>query len=157
MTRDDAAPVWSLRIEMLADVPMFFGEHLADAVARPYAAWQDRVAAAAEGDGMAQFVAEVDGQVVATATGRDEGGGRTYIGAVYIARPHRGGGLLKALMDAIGEWSAAAGRTTLTLTVTSTNHKAQIAYRRIGFTETGVRKPHALSRHLARVEMLRAG
>ncbi len=46
--------------------------------------------------------------------------------------------MLDALVDAAGEWARARGADEIGLEVHVDNHRAQAAYRRLGFTPTGV-------------------
>nr|MDT0660250.1 GNAT family N-acetyltransferase [Micromonospora sp. DSM 115978] len=154
----DTARMRALRLEMLADAPLAFLETLADAAARPHAEYAARIAASAHGDRLAQFVA-------ADGTGRFVGhaGGHaladrpqvTMIFAVYLTPAHRGTGLLTALIDAVAAWSLAAGRPELMLEVLVGNDRAVRAYRRIGFSDTGVRVPHPVMPALTELHMHR--
>ncbi|MDG4768279.1 GNAT family N-acetyltransferase [Solwaraspora sp. WMMD406] len=147
----------ALRLEMLADAPLAFIERLADAAARPHREFADRVAQAAVGDRLAQFVAEADGRFVAHAGGlaaRDDPA-LTVIFAVYLSPPWRGQGLLAQLVDAVGAWSRSAGRPHLMLEVLVGNTRAIRAYQRLGFVDTGVRVPHPKIPVLTELQMRR--
>jgi predicted GNAT family acetyltransferase len=99
----------------------------------------------AEGDATALFVAAADGRLVGQAGGWTAPGNATVtvVYAVYISPAWRGAGLLARLVDAVADWSVAAGRSALELEVASFNHRAIRAYQRLGFTDTGrpVRHP----------------
>src|SRR5690349_23023076 len=58
VTAADAARMRALRLEMLADHPLAFLETLAQAAARPHEAYRQRIAQAAHGGRLAQFVAD---------------------------------------------------------------------------------------------------
>jgi hypothetical protein len=62
VTVEDAARMRALRLEMLADNPLAFLETLAQAAARPHDAFRRRVAQAARGNQLAQFVADPGGR-----------------------------------------------------------------------------------------------
>src|SRR3954469_22227905 len=87
VTPADAARMRALRLEMLADSPLAFLETLAQAAARPHDAYRARVAQAAAGDQMAQFLVEpcAGGRLVGQAGGTvlPEEPGTTVVFAVY--------------------------------------------------------------------------
>lgn len=113
--------------------------------------WQDRAAAASAGDSVAQFVAETDGEWVATVTvlrwergatdhhGRSVTSPRGDVVGVFVRPEQRGHGVIDALFDAAAQWACAMGDDRLVLDVHTDNQRAQAAYRRIGFADTGVR------------------
>lgn len=145
VTVADTAMARALRLEMLADTPLAFVERLEEAVARPHAAFRSTLAERAEGNATALFVAAADRRLVGqaggwTAPGRPD---VTVVFAVYISPDWRGAGLLSRLVEAVADWSVAAGRPVLELEVASFNDRAIRAYRRLGFTDTGrpVRHP----------------
>jgi RimJ/RimL family protein N-acetyltransferase len=144
VTVADAAMARSLRLEMLADAPLAFIERLDEAAARPHHAFGATLADRAEGDSAAVFVAAADGRLVGQAGGWTPPGttGVTLVFAVYLSPPWRGVGLLGRLVDAVADWSVAAGRPVLELEVLSTNHRAIRAYERLGFADTGQRIRH---------------
>jgi predicted GNAT family acetyltransferase len=147
----------ALRIEMLADTPLAFLETLAEAAARPHEEFRARIARNAEGDAIAQFIAEVDGRFVAHAGGvaAPHEPGLTVIFAVYITPEYRGTGLLADLLDAVAAWSRAVRRPELLLEVVTGNDRAFRAYRRLGFVDTGVRAPHPTVPGLSELQMRR--
>ena len=114
--------------------------------------WRDRAAGAALSDSAAQFIAD-DGRWVGTVTvllrdeGTDDHLGRTVatrradIVGVYVAPPQRGTGLLGRLFDAAAAWAEERGVDVLTLDVHRDNHRAQAAYRKLGFVPTGRASP----------------
>jgi GNAT superfamily N-acetyltransferase len=141
---EDAARVKAVRLEMLVDSPLAFLERVDEAAERPYAEFQARIADRASNPDAAQFIADVDGRVVAHAGGwaPPESSGVTMIFAVYVTPAHRGTGLLDRLVDAVAEWSRTMGRPRLELEVIVGNDRAMRAYRRLGFVDTGLRAPH---------------
>ncbi|MFY1674872.1 GNAT family N-acetyltransferase [Plantactinospora sp. WMMB334] len=153
----DAARVRAIRLEMLADSPLAFLETVADAAARPHAEFAARIAGMSTGPRMAAFVAEVDGRIVGHAGGQvvPDDPGVTVVFAVYLTPAWRGSGLLAALVDAVGAWSAAAGRPELLLEVVVGNDRAVRAYERLGFVDTGARVPHPVLPTLRELQMRR--
>lgn len=111
--------------------------------------WRDRTARAAESDGTAQFVAEVGGEwigaltVLARVPGAPDHLGRPIehlradVVGVYVRPDRRGTGVVDALLRAAIDWALAHGAPVLTLDVHTENVRAQAAYRRNGFRETG--------------------
>ncbi|WDZ85592.1 GNAT family N-acetyltransferase [Micromonospora cathayae] len=174
----DAARVRALRLEMLADAPLAFLETLADAAARPHAEYAARIAYTSRGSHTAQFVAEPqdhpgDHAGDHPAGGRGDRRGHRLVGhaggvaaadepdvtvvfAVYVTPTWRGTGLLADLVDGVGAWSRACGRPQLMLEVVVGNDRAYRAYRRLGFTDTGIRVPHPTIPALWELQMRRA-
>lgn len=156
-TAGDAARLRALRLEMLADTPLAYLETLDEAAARPHDEFRATVAARAEGDEAAQFIADDGARLVGHAAGyasRHEAG-VTVVVAVYVTPAHRGTGLLGRLVDAVERWSVAAGRTRLVLEVVTGNYRAIRAYRRIGFVDTGIRSAHPRIPVLTELNMVR--
>src|SRR3954447_12231754 len=140
VTPDDAARMRALRLEMLADSPLAFLETLAQAAARSHDSYRARIAQAAAGNQVAQFVADPGGRLIGHAGGTvlPEEPGTTVVFAVYITPARRGTGILDALIEAVAEWSVAMGRRELMLEVVVGNDRAVRAYERLGFRDTGV-------------------
>jgi ribosomal protein S18 acetylase RimI-like enzyme len=140
----DAARMRAIRLEMLADAPLWFLERLADAAARPHAEYQTRAAERADGHTNAAFLAECGPRVVGHAGGWVPPGAwdTTILYAVYVTPAHRGTGLVDRLVEAVAAWSREHGRPHLGLEVIIGNDRAIRAYERLGFTDTGKRAPH---------------
>lgn len=148
---DESRALRSLRLRALDDpaAGIAFLETRAQAAARDDDFWLDRAVTGASSDRVAQFVAEVQGRLVATVTilrpapgaddyfGRPNPDGRAQIVAVYVAEPHRGRGILGALFAAAEGWGAALGSTEFSLDTHVRNMRAQQAYRKLGYTPTG--------------------
>ncbi|WFE30703.1 GNAT family N-acetyltransferase [Solwaraspora sp. WMMD791] len=156
----------ALRLEMLADSPLAYLETLADAAARPHDEYAARVARAATGTTLAQFVAEAAAGPAQRRTGgrfvahvgahaASDDPATTVLYAVYVSPPWRGQGLLGALLDAVADWSRTAGRPELLLEVVVGNDRALRAYQRLGFTDTGVRLPHPTLPDMTELQMRR--
>ena len=143
---DEWERVRELRIAAVSDpaAAIAFLSTLEQELAHDDRFWRTRAANAAAGDEVAQFVAEVDGEWVGTATvlvrptGTTDHTGRTVYVAradvvgVFVREGHRGAGVIDALLDAAAEWTAALGFARLTLDVHADNARAQAAYRRSG-------------------------
>jgi predicted GNAT family acetyltransferase len=157
VTADDAARMRALRLEMLADSPLAFLETVAQAAARSHADYRRRIRTAATGNQLAQFVADPGGRLIGHAGGtvQVDDPGTTVVFAVYITPARRGTGVLAELVDAVAQWSIAAGRRELMLEVVVGNDRAVRAYERLGFTDTGIRVPHPVTPTLTELQMRR--
>ncbi|WP_435744897.1 N-acetyltransferase family protein [Microbacterium sp. PMB16] len=150
---DEWERVRDLRLDAVRDplAPIAFLHSYEEEAAHPDGFWQDRAANAASGDAVAQFVAEVDGEWIGTVTvirwnagetdhhGRDVSTPRGDVVGVFLRPEHRGRGVVDALIGAAAEWARSLGDESLTLDVHAENARAQAAYRRAGFVETGTR------------------
>jgi RimJ/RimL family protein N-acetyltransferase len=159
VTAADAARMRALRLEMLADHPLAFLETLAQAAARSHEGYRQRLAQAATGGQLAQFIADPGGRsrLIGHAGGTilPEAPGETVIFAVYVTPAHRGGKLLAELIEAVSDWSRAAGRDRLMLEVVTGNDRAVRAYEKLGFEDTGERVPHPVLPALTELRMRR--
>ncbi|MEV4774834.1 GNAT family N-acetyltransferase [Microbacterium sp. LWH12-1.2] len=150
---DEWEKVRDLRLDAVRDPAAaiaFLHSYTAEA-AHPDEFWQERTAGNAAGDSVAQFVAEAEGEWIGTVTvlrwrpGATDHHARAVLEArgdvvgVYVRPGHRGAGTVDALLDAAAEWVRAFGDPALTLDVHVDNARAQGAYRRAGFVDTGLR------------------
>ncbi|MGW4221128.1 GNAT family N-acetyltransferase [Streptomyces bacillaris] len=156
---DEWPLVRQLRLEALQDpvAPVAFLDSYEAAVARPDAFWQDRTAAAAaaEGGGVRQFVAESpEGEWAGTVTvlvERPEDDVRFgeapevvqgHLVGVFVQPRVRGSGVADALFRAAVDWcwSLSAPRLErVRLYVHEDNPRAAAFYRRFGFVPSGQR------------------
>jgi len=159
VTPADAARMRALRLEMLADHPLAFLETLAQAAARSHEGYRQRLAQAATGGQLAQFIADPGGRsrLIGHAGGTilPDSPGETVIFAVYVTPAYRGGKLLAELVEAVSGWSRAAGRDRLMLEVVTGNDRAVRAYEKLGFEDTGERVPHPVLPALTELRMRR--
>ena len=157
-TDADWRRVRAIRLEMLADTPIAFGETLETARARGEADWRRR-AARGNGDGVVYFAA-VDrstGAFVGTAGGiADAATGtiHTLVG-VYVNPAYRGAaaGVTDALLSAVEDWAGGA----VVLYVHELNARAIACYRRRGYEPTGHSVPYVLDSAARELEMRRSG
>lgn len=150
---DEWERVRDLRLDAVRDpaAPVAFLHTHAEEAAHEDAFWQQRAAGASEGDAVAQFIAESDGEWIGTVTvlrweagatdhhGRAVTAPRGDVVGVFVRAESRGRGVVDALFDAAAEWAASMGDARLVLDVHVDNDRAKAAYRRIGFSETGLR------------------
>lgn len=150
---DEWERVRDLRLDAVRDPAAaiaFLSSYEAEA-AHPAEFWQDRAANAASGDAVAQFIAEADGEWIGTVTvirwkagdtdhhGRMISVARGDVVGVFVRTENRAGGLIDALLDAAAGWARGFGDGALALDVHVDNLRAQSAYRRAGYVETGLR------------------
>ncbi|WP_436525861.1 N-acetyltransferase family protein [Actinoplanes sp. HUAS TT8] len=158
VTERDAGRLRALRLEMLADSPLAYLETLAQAAARSHEGYRQRVGMAAEGPDLAQFITDPgDGPLIGHAGGTaipDEPL-VTVVFSVYLTPAHRGGKVLAAMIEAVADWSTAAGRHELMLEVVVGNGRAVRAYEKLGFEDTGLRLPHPTVPVLTELQMRR--
>lgn len=159
VTAADAGRMRALRLEMLADTPLAYLETLAQAAARSHANFRARLAQAAIGDQLSQFVAGPAGRspLAGHAGGvvLPEEPGVTVVFSVYVTPAGRGGKMLAELIGAVADWSLAAGRRHLMLEVLAGNHRAVRAYEKLGFEDFGERVAHPVWPVLTQLRMRR--
>jgi RimJ/RimL family protein N-acetyltransferase len=157
VTPADAARMRALRLEMLADSPLAFLETVAQAAARSHEGYRQRIVQASAGNQLAQFIADPGGRLIGHAGGTvlPEEPGVTVVFAVYLTPAYRGGKVLAELIEAVAQWSRAAGRRHLMLEVVVGNDRAVRAYEKLGFEDTGDRMPHPVVPALTELRMRR--
>ena len=127
-TADDWQRVRDLRLEALADTPLAFAEHLADALEVDEAGWRLRGARGAA-------VAIDDERWVGTMGGYVSPEGPLLVG-VYVTPSHRGTSVAADLLATIETWARGQGDFLL-LHVHEQNPRAIAFYRRNGFEPDG--------------------
>ena len=140
---EDWQALRDLRLEALADTPLGFLETLAAAQALPDSAWQGRAARGAVGGDSFQVLAWEGDRALGTCVCFREDGA-AWLGAVYVTPPARGAGLLAALLEPCLTWAREQGEPVLRLEVHEGNPRARTAYERLGFVDTGRRRPYPL-------------
>ncbi|MFI6446680.1 GNAT family N-acetyltransferase [Kitasatospora sp. NPDC050543] len=130
------------------------------AVARPDEFWQQRVAAAAEGKSVRQFIAQdaddaggrwvgtlsvlVEPAGVAASFGGVPNAAQTHVVGVFVRPEARGSGIAEALFGAARQWSWELPEPRIErvrLYVHEDNARAQAFYRKAGFRRTGHSEP----------------
>jgi len=154
-TEADWAEARDLRLEMVRDTPIAFGETIETALEVPETDWRMRAArgSAASSLGLAAIV---DGRWVGTmgAYVPEPNGGALLVG-VYVSPDFRGGtGVADALLTRIEEWARERG-SILTLHVHSENTRARAFYVRRGFVDSGVTLPYVLNPDETEIEMVK--
>jgi ribosomal protein S18 acetylase RimI-like enzyme len=143
VTPSDWRALKHLRLAALLDTPLAFCERWTDAAALEDDAWKERAARGADGGDGFQVMAWDGARPVATAVGSVEDG-TAWLTGVYVAPDLRGRGLLERLVRPVADWAEEEGGTALRLEVHEDNPHARSAYRRLGFVETGRRRPYPL-------------
>jgi GNAT superfamily N-acetyltransferase len=153
----DWREVRTLRLEMLADTPIAFGETLDAALGHTEREWRMRGARGTSEHGITLVAIDPAGRWVATMAGYvpNPATGPNLVG-VYVSPDHRGpeAGVFDLLLGAIEEWARGEG-DVLTLQVHEDNARARAAYLRRGFTETGRRVPYPLDTAAEQIEMVK--
>ncbi|MER7170946.1 GNAT family N-acetyltransferase [Streptomyces mesophilus] len=145
--------VKELRLLALQDpaAPIAYLETYEAALGRPDSFWQERAAGNSHGTDGRQFVAvAADGSWVGATVAIVERAGTedffgtempvtgTHFVGVYVHHDHRGSGLVQRLFEAAAEWSwSVEGVERARLFVHQDNHRAQAAYKKIGFERSG--------------------
>lgn len=160
VTAEDWRSLKHLRLAALLDEPIAYCERWTDAAAQDDDHWRARAARGAEGGDSFQVMAWDGARPVATAVGfrqahRETGELLAWLAAVHVAPDVRGRGLLERLVDAVAAWGREQGAPALHLEVHEANARAQAAYRRLGFTDTGRRRPYPLDPTASELELAR--
>jgi GNAT superfamily N-acetyltransferase len=154
--QDDWQAVRALRLEMLRDYPLAYGETLEHALTVDEAGWRLR---AARGESATQTaIVAVEGERWIGAMGcylPDTITGPMLVG-VYVAPDRRGddAGVTRALLAEIEHWAAAHG-DTLRLEVHEANPRARRFYEKLGFTLTGRSRAYELEPGGLELEMIK--
>ena len=154
---DDWVDVRTLRLEMLRDTPLAFGETELHALTLDEAEWRMRAARGVTPPGIVLAAIDLAGRWLATMGGYvpDARTGGLLVG-VYVTPDYRGRdkGVFDALLSQMEDWARGLG-DTLTLHVHEANSRARAAYLRRGFVETGHRYPYVLDPTASEIEMVK--
>ncbi|GAA1779437.1 GNAT family N-acetyltransferase [Agromyces lapidis] len=155
-TTDDWQAVRALRIEMLRDFPLAYGETLEHALEVDEQGWRLR-AARGETDGQTSVVAIEGSRWVGHMGGYipDATSGPVLVG-VYVAPDHRGeaADVSRRLLTAVEDWARGHG-STLRLEVHEANPRAIRFYEKLGFTLTGRNREYELAPGGLELEMIK--
>ena len=134
----------SLRLEALRDTPLAYLETHAAAAAAPEGEWRYRATRGSAGGDSLQLLALREGRPVGTAITLPGDDDAWWVVGVYLQPAERGRGSLGRLVDGLAAHARAAGGRLLRLEVHEDNRRARAAYARLGFAETGGRRPYPL-------------
>ena len=149
----------SLRLEMLADTPLAFGETLANAEGWDEAEWRMRSARGEATDQILVAAIDPSGTWVGTMGGFVASGpdvtGPLLVG-VYVTPSHRGPrfGVAAALLAEVEAWAATVGNA-LFLYVHEDNPRAIAFYQRSGYRLTGKVEQYILNPGRRELEMVK--
>lgn len=153
----DWRAVRDLRLEMLRDTPIAFGETIATAESLGEAEWRMRGARGTDGHGTAVAAIDDDsGRWLGTMGGYLDKGMPLLVG-VYVTPEFRGrdAGVASALLETIETWAREHG-DTLMLHVHEENVRARAFYASRGFAETGKTHPYVLDRSSRELELVKS-
>lgn len=152
---NDWENVRALRLEMLRDTPIAFGETVQDALGHGEAEWRVRAARGQRPQSISLVAIAGDGRWIG-GMGAYLKGRRPLLVGVYVAPSHRGrmAGVTDALLAGILSWTAQHG-DVLWLEVHEDNQRAIKAYERRGFQRTGATRPYELDPSRCEIEMSR--
>ncbi|GAA4375894.1 GNAT family N-acetyltransferase [Agromyces bauzanensis] len=156
-TNEDDWRQWrALRLEMLRDYPLAYGETLEHALTVDEAGWRAR-AARGTMPGQTSIVA-IDGERWVGHMGGyipDATSGPMLVG-VYVAPDHRGekAGVSRLLLEAVERWALGHG-DTLRLEVHEDNPRAKRFYEKLGFGLTGRSRDYELRPGGLELEMIK--
>lgn len=151
---DDWRRFRELRLRMLKDTPLAYGETYEASLRFGEAVWRERAARGAT-PGNASFVAEAeDGTWIGIMRGWVPPSAGPMLVGVFVDAAWRGrsAGVADALLDAVVDWARGEG-DTLRLEVHADNPRAAAFYRRRGFVPTGRTRPYELPPYGDEVEM----
>ena len=153
---DDWQAVRALRLEMLRDYPLAYGETLENALTVDEAGWRLR-ASRGTMPGQTSIVAINGERWVGHMGGYipDATSGPLLVG-VYVAPDYRGdvAGVSRLLLDAVEDWARLYG-DTLRLEVHEDNPRARRFYEKLGFTLTGRTREYELPPRGLELEMIK--
>jgi RimJ/RimL family protein N-acetyltransferase len=136
-----------IRLQMLADTPIAFGETLEHAQAATETSWLARVKRATQPDRTAVAAVDDDDRWIGTMSAYLSEPGVATVAAVWVAPEHRGAttGVTDQLMDAITTWARdTAHASALRLAVHEDNTRANAYFERVGFHPTGETQTYEL-------------
>jgi RimJ/RimL family protein N-acetyltransferase len=128
-----------LRLAALADAPEAFLRSYEEEANEPRSFWRRRAHDAARSDWVATFVAVAGERHLGTATGlwQDRQEPAELVG-IWVEPRARRRGLGGALVEAVCEWAADGGASSIELEVRIGNVPARSFYQRCGFVDAGL-------------------
>lgn len=139
LVADDWETYRAIRLAMLADSPGAFFTTLAEAQESDEAQWRDRL------QHNVVFLARLEGEPAGSAVYSErfvsDPDDADLVG-MWVAPQARGTGAARALVQAVLDEAAAAGKRRVLLDVVETNARARRLYYSCGFVPTGVTTPY---------------
>ncbi|GAA3645819.1 GNAT family N-acetyltransferase [Microbacterium marinilacus] len=142
---DDWEAFRDLRLRMLRDTPIAYGETLKQALRLDDDEWRSRALRAVQSGNTAAVAVAQDGAWVGIMRGYVSQRRGPMLVGVFVDPGARGAGagVADALLDVVVEWARGEGNA-LRLDVHADNPRAIAFYRRRGFEDTGRRIPYEL-------------
>ena len=156
---EEADQVRRMRLAMILDTPIAFGESYEEALALPPEEWERRALRRTGHDSTGYAaVDEATGEWIGAMNSEldDQDPAVAWLGGVWVRPDRRGGGegVADALLDAVLTWTRAQdGVKLLRLEVHETNSRAIAFYERRGFVRNGVLVPYVLDPSTRELEM----
>ena len=157
-TEDDWRQVRALRLEMLEDTPIAFGETLADALTRGEAEWKMRGRRGTTEGGTVLAAITEDGRWIGTMGAyTPEFTTVPMLVGVYVTPRFRGAaaGVTAALLASVEDW-AAQRSDRITLHVHEDNTRAHALYAKHGYQDTGRTFAYVLDPSRRELEMVKS-
>jgi ribosomal protein S18 acetylase RimI-like enzyme len=134
---DEVEPLRELRLRALSEDPGAFAETYEEARARPLKDWASWAA-----DESRVIVVAIDGERwIGMVACRLLEPRSSWLTALWVEPAARGAGLGSRLIEAAALWAREQGAAAVELSVTTNNDAAATLYSRVGFAETGRRRP----------------
>ncbi|WP_203138613.1 GNAT family N-acetyltransferase [Microbacterium sp. JZ31] len=154
ITADDWEAFRDIRLRMLQDTPLAYGETYEASLRIPEAEWRSRAGRGQEPHNASFVAVAEDGTWIGIMRGYVSQARGPMLISVFVdpGWRSRATGVADALLDAVIEWARGEG-DTLRLEVHADNPRAAAFYARRGFVPTGNRRPYELPPHGDEVEM----
>lgn len=154
VTAEDWQEFREIRLRMLQDTPLAYGETYEASLRIDEAEWRSRAARGQEPHNASFVAVAEDGTWVGIMRGFVSHTRGPMLVSVFVDAGWRSRdrGVADALLDAVVAWARGEGET-LRLEVHADNPRAAAFYRRRGFRETGNRRPYELPPFGDEVEM----
>ena len=147
-----------LRLQMLEEIPLAFGERIESARILPESAWRARTRRSTGGNSVRFVAVESTGAWLGSMGGflSPQDGNRPVLVGVYVEPGSRGSrtGVTDALLDAVESWAHRFGDDLL-LHVHEDNPRAIAAYEKRGFVRTGTTTPYPMDTSQRELEMVK--
>jgi ribosomal protein S18 acetylase RimI-like enzyme len=155
--KEDAARLREIRLRALHDAPYAFSSWFEREAEYPPDVWERRAADSEAAVDSAVFVAVDAERWFGMAGGYFPTGGReaATLWGLWVAPAVRRQGVAGHLVEAVAGWAMSRGVARLELSVTDRAHAAAALYHRLGFTETGERRPLASEPSVTEIFMAR--
>ena len=143
--KGDAARLREIRLRALREAPYAFSSWFEREAEYPPEVWERRAAESEAAVQSTVFVAEDGERWLAIAGGYFPSADReaATLWGLWVDPAERRRGIAGDLVEAVAEWARGWGVSRLELSVTDRARAAAALYRRLGFTETGERRPLA--------------